>query len=591
VGQVEGTSRTPPLPYRVRPSQVLLGVGAVLLVSAGAAIASAYGGGWARALLLLLAGVAAGCAVSAARARLRSSAETLGAAATGLALAAAAPAGLSLDGEPVTAAVLAGVFVALHLVDRRTAVWPLAAWGAGQLAVLRTLDDLPGALHTQVHLLVALVGLGIALFGRPVVGRAALVTAAPWWLAGVVAGTSSAWTDTGILPWLSALFVVGAAAGLLPARLRRPLDPLLGPPRAIPVVAGVVAGAAVTGPFSMLDPVVVAVVGFGGVLLATLPPAVLTGWPRGMFVPMALAAGVVVSGLSLVQLAAAGRWAALSLLLLLTALPTVLVAARRPEERPVALPTVVGCLAGAVLLALPDQILAPSVAATLLTVLYAVAMSVGATLDPTSRTATARAAALTAGAALVLLAVESDRPVLAAGLAVQGAFTLTWAWRTRVSTTTWRIGAAQLVAAVWVFAAAQDASAVEWFTLSAAAGLLVASGRRLRSGPSWPTWGPGLLVAVVPTAALAVVGPDAGRTVAVLAAAALLMVTGARTGLRAPLLVGALTALWTAVGFAVRALPWPLATALVVGALLLAVGMARERRPVAGFGARLADLR
>jgi hypothetical protein len=77
----------------------------------------------------------------------------------------------------------------------------------------------------------------------------------------------------------------------------------------------------------------------------------------------------------------------------------------------------------------------------------------------------------------------------------------------------------------------------------------------------------------------------------VLAAAAAVMVAGGRSGLRAPLMVGAGTALALAVGFSVRALPWQLGTALLVGTLLLAVGMLRERQPVAGFGARLADLR
>ena len=69
------------------------------------------------------------------------------------------------------------------------------------------------------------------------------------------------------------------------------------------------------------------------------------------------------------------------------------------------------------------------------------------------------------------------------------------------------------------------------------------------------------------------------------------MVAGARTGNRALLMVGAGTVLVLALGFTVRALPWPLATALVVGAALLTVGVRRERRPVAGFGGRLADLR
>jgi hypothetical protein len=69
------------------------------------------------------------------------------------------------------------------------------------------------------------------------------------------------------------------------------------------------------------------------------------------------------------------------------------------------------------------------------------------------------------------------------------------------------------------------------------------------------------------------------------------MVAGARTGTRAPLTVGAGTVVALALGFSARALPWPLGTALVVGVVLLVVGVRREQRPVAGFGARLADLR
>ncbi len=248
-----------------------------------------------------------------------------------------------------------------------------------------------------------------------------------------------------------------------------------------------------------------------------------------------------------------------------------------------ALPTVVGCLAAAVLLALAAGILGPGVAAVLLTTLYAVAMTVGSAFDVGSRAATARSAALAGVAAVVLLVADSDRPVLAAHLAVQGLFTLGWAWRTAgPRTTAWRVGAGQLVLATWIGAAAADLHAVEWYSLSAAAGLLIAAGPRLAHGRSWPAWGPGLLVAAVPSAVLAVIAPDGGRAVAVLIAAALAMVVGARTGLRAPLMVGSFTALWLTVGFAVRALPWPLGTALVVGGLLLAIGMRRERRPVDG---------
>jgi hypothetical protein len=153
------------------------------------------------------------------------------------------------------------------------------------------------------------------------------------------------------------------------------------------------------------------------------------------------------------------------------------------------------------------------------------------------------------------------------------------------------VGAAQLVLAAWVAAAAAGHTAIEWYSLPAAAGLLLAAGRELRHGASWPAWGPGLLVAAVPSAVLAVTTSDGGRAGSVLVAAAAVLVAGARAGIRAPLLVGAGTALALALGFTVRALPWPLGTALAVGVVLVALGVRRERRPVAGFGTRLADLR
>jgi hypothetical protein len=602
MGQPVGTAPLPPLPYRTRPPQVLLGVGAVLLVSAGAAVASAYGGAPVRLLLMALAATAAGFSVRAARSRLRSSAETLAASAVGLAVAGTEIGSPLLGANAGSAGVLAVAFLVLHLTAPTSAAWPLASWGAAQLAVLRELHAVPQELRTATLLLVALVGLGIALFGRRLVARIALITTAPWWLAGVVGGSSSAWVDTGAQQWLSAALMVAAAFGLLAARLRVVLEPLLGPPRLVPVVAGVVAGAALTGAFSSLGTLAMTLTGYAGVLLATTAAAWLTGWREGLLLPVALAGGTVMTLLCVGQLVAAGRWSALCLLLVLTAIPTVAVGVHRPDERPVALPVAIGCLAAAVLLALPDGLLAPVSAAVLLTALYGAAMLIGAGLDPSSRRATAHAAAVCAVVAAVLLRVEGERTTLAVLLAVQGAFTLTWAWRTGRghpvdtpvdpgSATAWRGGALQLVLACWVFAAAADLAAVEWYSLPAAAGLLIAAGPKLFRGPSWPAWGPGLLVAAAPSAFLAVTTSDGGRAVAVLVAAAAVLVAGARTGVRAPLMVGAGTALALGLGFTVRALPWPLATALVVGCALLALGTRRESRPVAGFGARLADLR
>jgi hypothetical protein len=90
---------------------------------------------------------------------------------------------------------------------------------------------------------------------------------------------------------------------------------------------------------------------------------------------------------------------------------------------------------------------------------------------------------------------------------------------------------------------------------------------------------------------LAAATSEGPREVSVLLIAALAMICGAHWSVRAPVLVGAGTALALSVGLVVRSLPWPLGAALIIGSALLAVGMLRERHPVAGFGARLADLR
>lgn len=98
-------------------------------------------------------------------------------------------------------------------------------------------------------------------------------------------------------------------------------------------------------------------------------------------------------------------------------------------------------------------------------------------------------------------------------------------------------------------------------------------------------------MAAVPSTTLAIVVPDGDRAVWVLGAAATVMVLGARTGVRAPLIIGAGTAVALTVGLTARPLPGPLVAALLFGGLLLAFGLRGERCPVAGFGARLADLR
>lgn len=596
-----------PLPLRARPPQVLLGVGAVLLVTAAAAVASGYGDGWAHGVLLVGAAGAAALSLGASTAGLRSSEETFAGCAAALGVAGSDLSGRLLDGSPIAAALLGAVFLLLRLRSQSTVTWPLAAWVAAQLAALRALDGVPRQLHPALFLGVALAGLGIALLGRRLVARVALVTSAPWWLIGVVGGSSAAWVDSGATRWMSAALMIAAGFGLVPPRLRESLDPLLGPPRVVPVVAGLVSGAAVAGAFPSLGALSTTLTGYAGVLIATLAANFLDGWRRGLLLPCALAGGGLMAALCVGRLVAGERWGQLSLLLLLTAAPTVLVAVHRPDDRPVAVPTAVGCLAGTVLLALAAHVLGAPTAALLLTGLYGATMTAGAGLEPHTRHATAAAAAACGSAALLLVVAHREPKLVALHLAVQGLATLGFAWRSgqlhvapstdgadelpHVAVGAWRVGAAQLVLAAWIAAEVAHLTAVEWFTLPTAAGLLLAAGPRLLHGPSWPSWGPGLLVGSVPSTLLAAGTSGGPREIGVLLIAVVAMVGGARRSVRAPVLVGAGAVLASSVGLVVRQLPVPLGAALVVGTALLALGVLRERHPVAGFSARLADLR
>ncbi|MGY1680413.1 SCO7613 C-terminal domain-containing membrane protein [Geodermatophilus sp. SYSU D01176] len=592
----------PPLPHRARPPQLLLVVGAVLVVSAGGAAAAVYGGGSAQVLLLALAAAAAGGSAWGSRARLRATEETLAAAAVALAVLGADAGTPLLRGSAVPPLVLGGVFLVLARLLRRPATWPLAAWLAGQLAALRALDGAEaGAARTVGVLSVALVGLGVAVGARRLVARVALGTTAPWWVAGVVAATGTAWTDDAPARWTSVALTATAALVLVVARLDRDLAPLLGPPAAVPVLTGAVSGAALGGALGAPGPGAVMLAGYTGVLLAAAAAALLDGWVRGLFLPAALGAGGTLVALSVGQLVAGARWLELVLLLVLTALPCVLVAVLRSEDRPVAAPAAVGCLAGAVLIAAASGLLGVGVAAGALGLLYAASLGAGLVLDPQTRRATVVTGAVCAGLAAVLLVVAGDRAALAVQLTAQGLVTCAWGWFVwhtpdprngePEGSPAWRAGAAQLVVAAWTAAALAGWSVLEAYTLPAALGLLLGAGPRLADGPSWPAWGPGLMVAAVPSVVWAVVAPGSTRPVLVLLVAAAVMAAAAWRAVRAPLVIGAWTAVAVALGLAVAALPLPVTGALVVGVVLLAVGARRERHPVAGFGVRLAAMR
>ncbi|MGY1796491.1 SCO7613 C-terminal domain-containing membrane protein [Geodermatophilus sp. SYSU D00525] len=584
----------PSLPARLRPPQVLLGVGVVLLVAAALAGPSLVGG-VARIGVLLLALVAACAAAWAARARLRSTEEACAAAAAALALTGAADGDRTTDGGPLPALGLAVLLLSLRVLLPRPLSWPLGAWLAVQVAALRSLPLVPaGVPRTALLLGVALAGLAVTLTAQRPLARAALVTTAPWFAAGVAGGLATAAGGAGGARWVAADLTVAAAAGLLLVRLERAVEPLLGPPRLVPVLAGLVAGGAVGAALSTDGPVPLPLAGWLGVLLASVAAATLTGWRRGLLLPAATAAGLVLVVLAVAQLVAAARWPALVALLVLTALPAAGVAAARRDERARALPAAVGCLAAAALLAVPAELLSPGAAAAALTGLFAVTLAARPGPAADVRGPTGAAGAVCAGAALVVLAVAAAWGLLALHLAVQGVLTCAWAAgaaRGPEAGAAWRTGAVELGAAGWTLAALTGTAVVEAWSLPAAAALLVAAGPRLLDGPSWPAWGPGLVVAAAPSTVAAVVEPGALRPLLVLLAAAAVLALGARTAVRAPLVLGAATAVALGAGLAVEALPLPLAGVLVAGAGLLALGARRELRPVAGFGARLSEMR
>ena len=277
------------------------------------------------------------------------------------------------------------------------------------------------------------LGLGIALFGRRVVGRlgpaddGAVVAGRAWSAARRARGRTTARAvvlrradDRGRVRAAAgpAARAAGAAARARRASCR--WSPGSSPARRSP------------GAFSSLGPLAMTFTGYAGVLLANTAAASLTGWRRGLFLPVALAGGSSMAALCLVSWSRAGGGRQLSLLLLLTAIPTALVAVRRPttgrwrcRRRSAAWPA--RCCWHCPT-ACSDPVAAAAAASPCST----------ASRWRSARLSTPRAAGDGAGGGAVrrcrrslLLGRRRRGTTLAAVLAVQGACTLGWAWRTR----------------------------------------------------------------------------------------------------------------------------------------------------------------
>ena len=145
------------------------------------------------------------------------------------------------------------------------------------------------------------------------------------------------------------------------------------------------------------------------------------------------------------------------------------------------------------------------------------------------------------------------------------------------------VAAVAALVLLWLRLWVGDVRAVEAYSLPLAALLLAAGTRQLRRDPevgSWPTLGPGLVVAALPSAAVAVAATGAIRPLVLLGIAVAVTIAGAVVRLRAPLLVGLLTAVVMGVDQvfpAAAQLPRWL-TIGTLGVVLLVVGATFERR-------------
>ena len=246
---------------------------------------------------------------------------------------------------------------------------------------------------------------------------------------------------------------------------------------------------------------------------------------------------------------------------------------------------------GSVLLADAGRVLSPGTAGTLLLVLAVASLAVATLLR--EHRSEYPLAVTGAVVGLVALAVpghwESASPQLAVlGAALTGYGTVAGRDGARAA------GCAALTGAAWLAVGGADVTVPEAWTLPAALALLLYSGPRLATAPSWSSWGPGLVTGFVPSVFLALVDPGLTRVLVLVAVATVTTTLATIREVQAPFVVGAGSLVVVAVGRLVDALPWPgLAAVAVAGALLLAVGASYENRRRQALGAlsRVADMR
>ncbi|MCZ2829363.1 hypothetical protein O2W14_11010 [Modestobacter sp. VKM Ac-2986] len=594
--------RTPPPPRRrLSPQQVLLGLGALLVVAGALAFVAL---GWTRFGLVfqatvMLTGTAAACAASAFAARrgLRATEEALAAAGAALLavdLGAARARGLlGLDEvglrtwTAVSCLVLVAVALGLGRLTRSTLTWPLAALLALQpVPVLLLPGDAPaGPAGVAVVLGLAAADLALVLTLRPALRPVARVLAVLWAAVGVTGGVLLGQGGSAPEAWTATALLTAAAAVAVPA-LRDPRvtgRPL--PARAVALASGAVVGLSLgqslglSGPGGpVLGGVLALLLSTAGVLLAG-PQAVRGPHPvvlralGGAAVALAVVAGQ--------QLLDAGRYGPLALLVLAATLPAALAAVRVPVLRSGATGLALLAPAAGALLAREGGLLSATTAGLLVALVGAAGFAVATGRAAAPEEQVAAAAGAVAGA-VAGLTTSADAAWGQVGLQLgvvgvaAGCYAVV-AGRRPVGL----LAVADLVLASWIAVGGAGVETPEAYTLPAAAGLLVAVLPRLRArGPSWAAEGPAVAVALAPSAFAVVAAPTALRLVLVVAAAVALVVLGTLTHRQAPFVVGA-----GALAFVVVARLGPYApllprwlTLAAAGLVLLVLGATYERR-------------
>ncbi|MPQ96843.1 DUF2157 domain-containing protein [Modestobacter sp. I12A-02628] len=606
-----GPHRDPSPANRLSPQQVLLGLGATLLVTAALAFVAV---GWTRFGLVFQAGTmlvvttaAAGTSAWAARRGLRATEEALAVTAGALvAIDLWAVRTLGLFGadaiglrpwSAVALTVTAGIALAAGRLTPSTITWPVVALAAVQPLPLVLLppDVLVGP--AGVAALLGLAATDLALVGllRPALTDLARALALTAGALGAIGGVAVAWSGSRPDAWGStAVVLLGSAAAVLLQR-RGAGVPGDGATPTGPVAAVLTSVAVLPSALALAGALVAT--GDGGALTAGLLAvtallAGVLGWHRAGVAAGAGTAATVLGLAGTVALLAADRPGLLAVATLAVTGPGVVAAVRVPVLRSGA--TAVALLApgAAVLLTSEADVLGRTQAGLLLALLAATALTVAGL-----RTGRAEeVAAAASGALLTLAAAASSGSTGATGqvalqLAVVGAAGVGY-WAVSGRRLVLAVAVADLLVALWTALGGANVDTPEAYTLPAALGLLLLTGPWLRTRPwrgdgprpapggSWAVWGPALLVAAAPSVLLVMAGGSAVRLVLVVLAATAAVVAGALTHRQAPFVVGGVSLVLVVLAELAPYAPLvPRWLSLgAAGLVLLAVGATYEQR-------------